>query len=104
MRLENDTHAGSSPCGREKMTDKHNSHHSEKRGSEGEEFTARATIAEQISSKIIDDLKDKAQDAGEKWEAAGRHVTERIDGQREPAARGLENAAETLHRHVNGDA
>jgi ElaB/YqjD/DUF883 family membrane-anchored ribosome-binding protein len=88
----------------EKMTHKHNTQHSEKRGSEGEEFTAGATIAEQISSKIIDDLKDKAQDVGEKWEDAGRHVSERIDGQREKAVKSLEKASETLHHQVNGSA
>jgi ElaB/YqjD/DUF883 family membrane-anchored ribosome-binding protein len=74
------------------MADRYNEGSTQWGGGEG---TAATRAKEQVSTKI-DEAKDKARELGSRAAQTGRQATEKVDAQREPAARALENTASRL--------
>jgi ElaB/YqjD/DUF883 family membrane-anchored ribosome-binding protein len=71
------------------MEDRYNEGSAQWSASEG---TTAAKMKEQVAGKI-DEVKEKAREFSDRAAEAGRRATERVDAQREPAARTLEATA-----------
>src|SRR5581483_3452048 len=54
-----------------------------------------------MTNRVKDQVSDTANKAKENVQQAGRRAVDKIDEQREPSARALQNAASTLHQKAD---